>query len=74
MHGDGRGWLAKWVNPLLRRYPGWPFVSVPCLFMLLKRELPSYHLKFLAASFAIQNLSMGVFDLFSIYSNFETSI
>ena len=20
MHGDGRGWLAKWANPLLRRY------------------------------------------------------
>jgi hypothetical protein len=29
MHGDGRGWLAKWANPLLRRYPGWPFVAVP---------------------------------------------
>jgi hypothetical protein len=33
MHGDGRGWLAKWANPLLRRYPGWPFVAVPCLFI-----------------------------------------
>jgi hypothetical protein len=30
MHGDGRGWLAKWANPLLGRYHGWPFVAVPC--------------------------------------------
>jgi hypothetical protein len=38
MHGDGRGRLAKWANPLLRTYSGWPFVVVPGCFKGLLYE------------------------------------